>query len=166
MPTSFSPLVNDDASRIVLGSIPGDASLRQQQYYAHPQNTFWRIAASYLGFSVDQPYMQKVDKLLAAGIGLWDVVASCQRSGSLDSAIINDSVVANNFNALLSSNKNIKAIYFNGRKAEQLFARHCSEQIAGLVQQPSFFVLPSTSPAYAAMPFAEKLRLWQPVYTG
>jgi TDG/mug DNA glycosylase family protein len=129
---------------LLLGSMPGAASLAQQQYYAHPRNLFWPIMA--------------VRALNAGGIALWDVIASCQRAGSLDSAIRDEQV--NDFAGFFASQPNLAAIGFNGGKAWQSFKRHVLPlQIvpAGI----KLITLPSTSPAHAALDFNAKLQQWQ-----
>jgi len=166
MPSSFSLVVDRNVNRIVLGSMPGVVSLQQQKYYAHAQNAFWRIAASYLNFDFDLPYAMRLEKLLDAGIGLWDVAGYCEREGSLDSAIVSESVIVNDFEALLERYTNIDTIYFNGRKAEQLFTKFCKRKVARLTCMPQLIALPSTSPAYAAMPYSEKRRQWSVVYAN
>lgn len=143
---------------LLLGSMPGAASLAQQQYYAHPRNLFWPIMAELAGFSAHLPYPEKVRALNASGIALWDVIASCQRAGSLDSAIRDEEV--NDFAGFFASQPNLAAIGFNGGKAWQSFKRHVLPlQIvpAGI----KLITLPSTSPAHAALDFNAKLQQWQ-----
>jgi len=138
---------------LVLGSFPSTASLTAQQYYAHPQNQFWRI----LGAVIEQPlkemdYPARLAAVQAAGIAIWDVFASCERAGSLDSAIRN--AVPNDLAALRKSAPELRRICFNGRTA----ARRIRE-----VEAMGFEVrvLPSTSPAHAGMRFEEKLARWR-----
>ncbi len=138
---------------LILGSFPSTASLAVQQYYAHPQNQFWRV----LGAVIDQPlkeldYPQRISAVQAAGIAIWDVYASCECAGSLDSAIQN--AVPNPLAALRKSAPALRRICFNGRMA----ARRIRE-----VEAMGFeaVVLPSTSPAYAGMTFEEKLVRWR-----
>lgn len=143
---------------LLLGSMPGAASLAQQQYYAHPRNLFWPIMAKLAGFSANLTYPEKVHALNASGIALWDVIASCQRAGSLDSAIRDEQV--NDFASFFANQPNLAAIGFNGGKAWQSFKRHVLPlQIvpAGI----KLITLPSTSPAHAALDFNAKLQQWQ-----
>lgn len=155
--TGLAALSPPQARVLLLGSMPGAASLAQQQYYAHPRNLFWPIMAELAGFSANLPYQEKVRALNASGIALWDVIASCQRAGSLDSAIRDEQV--NDFAGFFASQPNLAAIGFNGGKAWQSFKRHVLPlQIvpAGI----KLITLPSTSPAHAALGFTEKLQQW------
>ena len=143
---------------LVLGSIPGVASLQAVQYYAHPRNAFWPIMSAFYGFELDQPYQQRLHALLGRGVALWDVLQQCQRPGSLDSAIVTDSIVPNPIDDWLQQQPQVRRILLNGGKAMQVFAKH----FAHLLANPDLRIaqLPSTSPAYAAMTLAEKQRRW------
>ena len=154
----FPPVATPDARILILGSMPGQASLNAGQYYAHPRNAFWPIVGELLGFSPDLPYPQRLQLLQAAGIALWDVIAACERSGSLDAAIVPDSIRANDFAAFFAVHREIRDVFFNGAAAEKAFRRHVAPRLslAGL----SFRRLPSTSPAHAAQGFAQKLAAW------
>ena len=151
--TGLPPVIDSRARVLILGSFPSAASLAAQQYYAHPQNQFWRI----LGAVIAQPlkemdYPERLAAVLAVGIGIWDVFASCERDGSLDSAIRNS--VPNDLAALRKSAPALRRICFNGRMA----ARSIREvEALGL----DAVVLPSTSPAHAGMSFEEKLARWR-----
>lgn len=156
---SLAPVVNTDARVLILGSMPGAASLAQQQYYAHPRNAFWPIMASLYGFAADLPYAIRLQQLTAQGVALWDVLAHCERQGSLDSAIRNEQ--ANDFDSFFTSHPHIHLIAFNGGKALQSFQKHVEPHLVRPI--PHLLALPSTSPAYAAMPFSQKLQLWQQI---
>jgi double-stranded uracil-DNA glycosylase len=157
---SFPPIESAIARVLVLGTMPGEASLRARQYYAHPQNAFWRIAGTTLGFDPAAPYEARIARLRAAGIAVWDVLQSCTRASSLDSAIVAATAVPNDLPAFLADHPQIRRICFNGAKAEALYARHVRPR---LVPAPDirYLRLPSTSPANASVPWPQKLQAWQ-----
>lgn len=157
--TSFQPLVAPNAIRLILGSMPGVASLTAGQYYAHPQNAFWRIMSAVAGFDAALPYDERVAALQRAGVALWDVLAMCERPGSLDSAIARESEVANDIAGLLAQYPRITRVYFNGATAEAAFRRHCKALAARTDLR--FTRLPSTSPAHASLRFDQKCALWR-----
>lgn len=156
---SFKPIINDSARIIILGSMPGIKSLTEQQYYAHPQNAFWRIMSSLFDFDTHASYEQRLALLQSGGVALWDVLHSCKREGSLDSMIQPQTQVANDFNALFRAYPNIRSVFFNGAKAESYFKRHIMSTLAE--HQLHFARLPSTSPAHAALSFEKKLEAWR-----
>lgn len=156
---SFPPIISPDARILILGSIPGAASLAAKEYYAHPRNLFWRIIADLFNTGPLQDYPSKTQALLNAQIALWDVMKSCYRSGSLDAAIEKKSIVTNDFNALLKNHPDIQHVFFNGATAEQSFRRLV---LPKLNHQPlNLQRLPSTSPAHAAMTYQQKLAHWR-----
>ena len=156
---SFPPLIAPDATRLILGSMPGVASVTVGQYYAHPQNAFWRIMGAVARFDATLPYEERVAALRKAGVALWDVLAACERAGSLDSAIARSSEEANDLAGLLSLQPQIKRVYFNGATAEVTFRRHCKALAART--DLCFTRLPSTSPAHASLRFGEKCAVWR-----
>lgn len=160
----FAPLAASGAHTVVLGSMPGVASLRQQQYYAHPRNAFWPIAASICGFDAQASYHARSAALTASGIALWDVLQACIRPGSLDAAIDTRSIVPNDFDAFFRANPAIVRVCFNGGKAAALFRRHVLPSLSP-ARELQYFDLPSTSPAHAAMSQQEKLAVWQRALT-
>ena len=156
---SFAPVAQPDARVLILGSMPGTASLAAAKYYAHPRNLFWPFMGDCVGAAPGLPYPERLLRLSAAGIALWDVLASCERPGSLDSAIRDHTAHANDFVAFFSSHPCITALLFNGAKAEQSFRRLVLPGLAhaGLHYQR----LPSTSPANASQGAADKLARWR-----
>ena len=158
----FPPIARPDARILILGSLPGERSIAAQQYYAHPQNAFWRIMRELFGIEGD--YRSRCEQLTRRRVALWDVLHSSVRPGSLDSAIRLDSAVTNDFAAFFVEHPHLRLIAFNGRKAEQLFARNVGEAVPE-TQVPRIG-LPSTSPAYAAMPFSGKLAAWRAALAG
>ena len=157
---SFPPLARPSARVLILGSMPGAESLRQQRYYAHPHNQFWPIAGTLFGFDPALPYAQRIERLLARKVAVWDVLKRCERPGSLDANIRHDSEVANDFRRFLKSHPRICAVFFNGGKAEQAFRRHVLPRLGVAAAQLAFIRLPSTSPAHAGMTRARKLAAW------
>lgn len=154
---SFPPVANEHATMLILGSMPGKESLKQQQYYAHPSNAFWRIMGELVGASPSLPYQERLDVLRSSRIALWDVLASCVRESSLDSHIRNES--ANDFASFFAHHPHIKQVFFNGSKAEQCFRKFVLEKQA--LPPLEFQRLPSTSPAHAGMRYADKLQAWR-----
>ncbi|AJP48072.1 DNA glycosylase [Rugosibacter aromaticivorans] len=156
---SFEPIETKNAEILILGSMPGRASLAAGQYYAHTQNAFWRIVSELLGFDDASPYPARIAALKSARIALWDVLQSCTRQGSLDARIDRDTEIANDFRTFFHTHKKITHVFFNGAKAEACFNRHVMREIeTGPI---SYLRLPSTSPANASMSLAHKLRAWR-----
>ncbi len=156
----FPPIARRSAQLLILGSMPGVASLEACEYYAHPRNLFWPIMAEILGFDRDASYARRTAALVRAQIALWDVLESCVRPGSLDSAIRSDSIVANDFAAFLDAHPRIARVCFNGRKAEAAWRRHVAAHL-GARGKLDCRLLPSTSPAHAGMSYRRKLRVWR-----
>lgn len=146
---------------LVLGSMPGEASLAAAEYYAHPRNAFWPIMGALFGAGPELPYPERLQRLEAVGVALWDVIAACERAGSLDSAITPASIEANDFVRLFRDCPQIRHVFFNGAAAETAFRRHVRGRIA--LPALSFTRLPSTSPAHAARKLEAKLAAWQVV---
>lgn len=152
--SSFAPVVAGDTRVLVLGSLPGEASLAAARYYAHPQNQFWRLIGQVVGRDLaGLDYEARLVVLLAAGIGLWDTVASARRPGSLDSALRDVEAAA--LGDLVATLPALRAIGFNGATAARIGRRALGETPLALID------LPSSSPAHAAMTFADKAQRWK-----
>jgi hypoxanthine-DNA glycosylase len=157
----FPPLLGAQPKILILGSMPSVKSLENQQYYAHPRNAFWPIMSMLFNIDLDSNYDDRCHTLTNRGVAVWDVLKSCQRKGSLDSAIERDSIVVNNFVQLFADYPSIKQIYFNGGAAEQLFKKHVLNTLNKTSSSLPMFKLPSTSPAHAAMTLRQKTAVWQ-----
>ncbi len=155
----FPPVARADARILILGSLPGQRSLRAGQYYAHPQNAFWAIMQEITG--VAGPYEQRCEALLERRIALWDVLAASVRPGSMDSDIDIESAKVNDFEKFFSTHRGIEMVAFNGKKAAQMFQRFVVPDEPGWPKH--FETLPSTSPAFASMAVTEKLAKWRSI---
>ncbi len=150
---AFDPVVDANTRLLILGSLPGDASLKAGQYYGHPQNGFWRLVGGVIGVDlVALPYLERLEALRAAGVGLWDVIVSAERPGSLDGVIRN--AEAADLNRLIDSLPALQAVAFNGGTAARLGRRILASR-SGL----ELIDLPSSSPAYTR-PLSEKAAAW------
>lgn len=148
----FDPVIGENSRVLILGTMPSVRSLQENFYYAHPGNAFWKILGEAYGcevFTVEQ----KRAVILENGLALWDVMRSCERSGSLDSAIRNP--IPNDFVALFERYPDIRRVLFNGAKAEECFLRLAGETLGGR----EAVRLPSTSPANT-LAYTQKRRLW------
>ncbi|MEZ5639521.1 MAG: DNA-deoxyinosine glycosylase [Burkholderiaceae bacterium] len=156
----FPPLADARARVLVLGSMPGVASLRAQQYYGHPRNAFWPIMGDIFGFDAAAPYAQRVAALRSHRVAVWDVLAACERPGSLDADIDRRSVEVNDFAGFLAAHPQLRRLCFNGATAQAMFRRHVLPTLAAPLAF-DMVRLPSTSPAHAGMRPADKRRAWQ-----
>lgn len=163
MNTGFPFVAGRDARVLILGSMPGIASLTASQYYAHRRNAFWKIMDSLFEIPLTLPYTARLEQLKDRKIALWDVIHRCHRHGSLDTGIISDSIVVNDFETLFARCPAITHVFFNGRKAQQLYLRHVERQTSGLSRNRSLCLLPSTSPAHASLSVDDKIRAWSAV---
>ena len=153
--SGLAPVLDRNTRILLLGSFPGEASLAAQQYYGHPRNQFWKILSAVLDVDfVTMPYAERLKALLAREVGLWDVIAACERSGSLDSAIRN--AQHNDFAPLKKRCPKLKRVCFNGKT---------SGKLEGAFTEAGFetLVLPSSSPANASWSFEQKLDVWRGV---
>ncbi len=173
MVESFSAVSQSDAQILILGSMPGVASLQASAYYAHPRNAFWPIIigaltqqATSFDLMVDWPYARRIELAKDHGIALWDVLAQCERAGSLDADIRTASVKTNDIARFVGEYTTLKRVLFNGKAAQKLYQRHVATTMIKVLemQQRSveFIGLPSTSPAMASLSLQAKSRLWLP----
>ncbi len=156
LPTGFPPIESSGARILILGSLPGQASIDAQQYYAHPRNAFWSIMQGLVGAEGD--YDERCRRLAASGIAVWDVLQQSVRPGSLDSSIRVETARANDFGQFFEKHQKLQIIGFNGRKAQDLFNRLVT---TALPRTATTALLPSTSPAHASMTAAAKLEAWR-----
>lgn len=152
---SFPPVVNEATHTIILGSLPGAASLLARRYYNHPRNQFWRLLGAVLGLDLlELEYEARLMALTQRGFGLWDVIADAEREGSLDAAI--RGARAHDLQRLVVDLPDLRTIAFNGATA----ARIGTKQLAKVNKPYRLVALPSSSPAHA-VPFQDKLTKWQ-----
>jgi hypoxanthine-DNA glycosylase len=150
---SFPPVVDQRSVVLVLGTLPGEESLRRVEYYAHPRNLFWPIVCGLFGAPAPVGYGDRLSFVASRRIALWDVCASGERRASADATIRAE--VPNAIDGLILSHPGIRAIAFNGSGARQLYDRHFARR-----PELVYLALPSTSPAYARIGFADKLARW------
>ena len=150
---SFPPIIAAGCRVLVLGTLPGEESLRRQEYYAHPRNLFWPIVFGLFDAAPAPAYADRLAFVLGCNIALWDVCASAQRRASADTAIRGEA--PNAIDALLDRHPTIRAVAFNGTGARRLYDRHFARR-----PDCRYLALPSTSPAHARLGFAEKLGRW------
>lgn len=158
---SFPPLADANAGVLILGSMPGAASLQAGQYYAHPRNAFWPIMGELFGMSPDLAYPLRQACLKAHGIAVWDVLQSCSRQGSLDANIDLKTAQINDFTGFYQAHKAIARVYFNGGMAEKLYRQRVMPSLGAGIGPYHRQRLPSTSPAYAALTLQQKIAAWQ-----
>lgn len=155
---SFPPIAASHARILILGSMPGEASLAANQYYAHQRNAFWPIMSRLLQIQSNASYEDRVGALKTSPIALWDVLKSCKRMGSLDSSIEAETQIINDFKSFFSIHPAIAHVFFNGGKAESCFRRYVLP--VNNLEAFKLSRLPSTSPANARMSFDQKCRIW------
>jgi len=153
----FAPVARADARILILGSMPGVASLEAAQYYAFPRNVFWKIMGDLFAAGPHLDYPSRLQLLNENQIALWDVIRACARPGSLDSSILDEGMETNDFKCFFKQHPHINRVYFNGQKAAGLFKKRVAP---GLTARFEYHVLPSTSPANAANSYAAKLEAW------
>ncbi len=153
----LEPIAFEDSNTLILGSFPSLKSFEEEFYYAHPKNQFWRLLSKIYGAKAETKE-ERIELLKSAKIALWDVAASCERTNSSDANLKN--ILPNNIEELFVKYPNIKRILFTGRTAEKLYFKYFLH-----IDLPTT-LLPSPSPAYAAMDFASKLFAWQKILLG
>lgn len=152
---SFEPLFNDKTEIFILGTLPGEKSLQEQRYYAHPQNAFWKILAhTFTPEFIHNDYELQKQLLLKHRIGLWDMIEQAYRKGSLDSELMN--IQVNEVNTLLKKLPHLRKVLFNGQKSYLLYKKKFE-----FIKNIHYHVLPSTSPANARLSFEKKLEIWK-----
>jgi len=156
----FPPIVNADATVLVLGSLPSRKSIEASEYYAHPKNAFWRVMGELFGAGPDVPYAKRTELLKTNNIAVWDVLAQSVRPGSMDSDIDTTTAKPNDFSSFLEKYSEIGLVCFNGQKAAKMFEGMVLSGDCDLQTDLRYETLPSTSPAFASMSFEEKLRKW------
>ncbi|MCP4391670.1 MAG: DNA-deoxyinosine glycosylase [Gammaproteobacteria bacterium] len=157
---SFAPIIGRQPRIVILGSMPGVASLEAVQYYAHPRNAFWPIMGELFGIDPATDYDARVDELEKLPLILWDTLQACHRPGSLDSNIDASSARANDFPELLSRFPDIRSILFNGATSEKYFRQLVVPKLPDSLGI-ELIKMPSTSPANASMNFEQKLVTWR-----
>lgn len=151
--SSFPPIISEGSKILILGSVPGVKSLEMQQYYAHPQNQFWKIIFQLFEEDFTADYRKRTEIIRKNNIALWDVIDSCEREGSLDTKIRNEE--HNDIRKILREHLTIKAVFCNGQKSFKNL-----KKILGKESEIPIFVLPSTSPLHTVS-FDKKLAEWE-----
>lgn len=151
---AFPPIIGEKPHTLILGTMPGVKSLEHGQYYAHPQNQFWRFMGDIYGATPDLSYHKRLDILINKGIAVWDVLQSCVRPGSMDSDI--KEAQPNDFADFFKSYSTIKKVVFDSAKAEEIFIK-----TQPVFMNVDFYRVPSPSPAHARLRYPEKLALWR-----
>jgi double-stranded uracil-DNA glycosylase len=156
----FDPIADSDARILILGSVPGIASLEASQYYGHPRNAFWRIMGDVFGAGLERPYAERTAILKDRGVAVWDVLKLCHREGSLDSNIKDE--VPNDFVTFFEAHRRIDRVVLNGGKAAKSFEKHARPVRPAIKAKAA----PSTSPAYASLGYERKLLMWREALLG
>ncbi len=157
---SFPPIGDSSACILVLGTMPGEESLRANQYYANSRNSFWKIMARFYGFAEDSTYQEKTESLKINGVAVWDVMHTCVRFGSIDSNIRQETIKTHDFLSFFREYPKITKICFNCRKAEQEFKRNVFPTLSTKLKCIAYMRLPSTSSAMTQKTFEEKYTEW------
>jgi double-stranded uracil-DNA glycosylase len=159
----FKPVAGADSRVLILGTLPGPVSLEKRQYYAQSRNAFWPIMGELFGAGQELAYRERLQKLKSRSVALWDVCRSAYREGALDASIDPGSIVPNDLAGFLRTHTTIRLICFNGQTAARLYRQLVLPGLPETLRDIRCATLPSTSPAYAAMRFEQKLVLWRVV---
>jgi double-stranded uracil-DNA glycosylase len=160
---SFPPIATKKSRVLILGSMPGLKSLEMQQYYAHPQNKFWRIMSALFEEPIES-YEQRVNIIKANNLALWDVLKCCERHGSLDTRIDNKTIEVNDFAGFFKKHPAITHVFFNGTKSEHEFRKRVLPELPESIRKKLILQrLPSTSPAMASLSQSKKFTAWEVV---
>lgn len=159
----FPPASRADARVLILGSLPGRASLAARRYYAQPRNAFWPIMGRLFGAGPELEYEQRLLRLVESRVALWDVCRSAHRPGSLDHKIDAATVAANDFNRFFAEHGSVARVFFNGATAERLYLTSVLPKLAAPAREIATLRLPSTSPAHASLNLDRKLLAWEEV---
>lgn len=140
--------------------MPGQRSLDEQQYYAHPRNAFWPIMEALYGVELADAYANRVQQLASCGVAVWDVLHNCERQGSLDQNIVKETEQVNDFASFFDQNPSIQLVAFNGQAARKIFNRHCKDLYSRYCTI-RWADVPSTSPAHASLSLLAKTDAWR-----
>jgi TDG/mug DNA glycosylase family protein len=152
---AFPPILPENPHTLILGTMPGGKSLERKQYYAHPQNQFWKFMGDIYGAGPNLPYEERIRILKGQGVAVWDVLYACTRQGSMDANIKNG--IVNNFEEFYQQNPNISLVVFDSLTAEKIYKK---QVMPTLSKKLEYKRVPSPSPAHARLPYAAKLALW------
>lgn len=157
----FAPIAGPNARLLILGSLPGQTSLSEHEYYAQPRNAFWMIMGALFEAGPARSYPERVARLIERQVAVWDVCAVAARPGSLDASIDPLSVRPNDFMTFYTQHPDIKQIVFNGATANALYKQHVLPTLTPALRKLPSLVLPSTSPTHASLSLKDKLAQWQ-----
>ncbi len=152
-----------DIHILILGSFPGERSLQERQYYAHPRNVFWRIMGEIFNFDYEIDYQQRIAMVNAYKVGIWDVLQSCRRHGSLDAKIEAATIVTNDFTSFFACHPQVRLLVFNGSRAETEFKKRIVPTLGDTRKRLDMIRMPSTSPAMAMMNYQRKYKAWRSI---
>ncbi|MBL7867356.1 MAG: DNA-deoxyinosine glycosylase [Flavobacterium lindanitolerans] len=156
MKQAFPPLVNQNSRILILGTMPGEKSLELQEYYGNKGNSFWKLLFTLFNRPLPKEYIEKKQLLEENNIALWDVLAYCERTGSLDSNIKNEK--ANDFESFYKQYPNIKHVFFSSKNASNFYDKY-----VGRKKDLQYSILPSPSGANASKSFLQKLEEWEAI---